>query len=120
MVTTASPATDYTITRVPTWIVPSRTRHGKSHTVTQITASGELQCSCEAGQYNKTCWHRDFVRDGHAGKMRIRIRPVPLPVRVQPSRPITQADVDELYGDPQPLVRRGRDLVMGGLREPAA
>ena len=88
-----SPATAYTIVRVLTWIVSSRTRRGKDHTVTQITESGELQCSCEAGQYGKTCWHRAFVRDGHASKPRIRIRPLPRPAR-------SQADVDELYGVP--------------------
>ncbi len=100
MATTASPATDYTIVRVPTWDVPSRTRYGKRHTVTQVTASGELQCSCEAGQYNKTCWHRDFVRDGHAGKSRIRIRPAPQPVRVQPSPRRSLASVNaDLYGE---------------------
>ena len=96
---TQTPATDYTITRVPTWTVPSRTRHGKDHVVTQITASGELQCSCEAGMYGKQCWHRDFVRDGHAGKPRIRIRPVPQPVWVQPSRRLSLVSVnDDLYG----------------------
>ena len=94
-----SPATDYSITRVPTWIVSSRTRHGKDHTVTQITESGELQCSCESGQYNKNCWHRDFVCDGHAGKPRMRITLLPQPVRVQSARPLrSQVDVDELYG----------------------
>ena len=65
--------TVYTMTGVPTWTVPSRTRTGKDHTVTQVIESGALQCSCEAGQYNKTCWHRAFVNGGHAGKPRVRL-----------------------------------------------
>ncbi len=77
--------------------------------------------TCECADYSYR--HRDckHIRAHQAGKS-IEARPVrprPVPVRVQPSRPITTADVDELYGEPA-TVRRGRDLVMAGLREPAA
>lgn len=83
---TTIPTPVYTMTRVPTWTVPSRTRHGKDHTVTQITESGELQCSCEAGMYGKQCWHRLFVKDGHAGKPRVRLTiPATTPLRARVS-----------------------------------
>ena len=65
--------TTYAMTHVRTWPVPWRVRDGTVHTVTQVTASGELACSCEAGRYGKRCWHRAFVKDGRAGKPRVRL-----------------------------------------------
>ena len=74
---TDSPISEYTVTRAPTWTVPSRTRHGRDHVVTQVTDDGVLFCSCEAGQYGRSCWHREWVKDGRAGKPRIRLQPKP-------------------------------------------
>ena len=78
---TDSPISGYTVTRAPTWTVPSRTRHGRDHVVTQVTDDGVLFCSCEAGQYGRSCWHREWVKDGRAGKPRIAIRPKPANIR---------------------------------------
>ena len=82
--TTDSPIQAYTVTRAPTWRVPSRTRHGRDHVVTQVTDDGVLFCSCEAGQYGRSCWHREWVKDGRAGKPTMRIRPAAPKAAPQP------------------------------------
>ena len=103
-ITAVASASGVTITRAPTWTVKSRTRRGLDHTVTQVSDDGVLFCSCEAGMYGKTCWHREWVKDGRAGKPRIGIvapmRPTPVPER--PPRPAPRLEalpVDDLYSD---------------------
>ncbi len=106
-----------------TWyLIRSTSRRNLFHRVSET--AGRFVCECEDYTYRRRdCRHIEQVKRGCGliaePKRRSAVRPVPQPVRVQPSRPITKADVDELYGEPV-AVRRGRDLVMGGLREPAA
>jgi hypothetical protein len=67
MTAASNPNAAYQV-REATWEIPSRTRRGRTHTVTLHGDTGVMECTCEAGQYNKWCWHRDYVNDGHASK----------------------------------------------------
>ena len=69
-------------------------------------ARGLLRCECKSAQYRRTpCKHCRAVAAGS-------VRPATPKAR-------TLADVNaDLYGEPA-AADRGRDLVMGGLREPA-
>ena len=92
-----TPTLDYTVTRAPHWVIASRTRQAKDHTVTQVEAadgSSQLFCSCEAGMYGRQCWHREWVKDGRAGKPTLRIRPA-----APTSAPRPTVDTDSLYSD---------------------
>jgi len=41
------------------YTVPSRTRTGRDHTVSLDPRDGAIvACTCEAGQYGRSCWHR--------------------------------------------------------------
>ncbi len=99
-ITAALSASGVTVTRVPRWTVPSRTRHGKDHTVTEH--EGQLWCSCEAGQYGKTCWHRDWVRDSRAGKPRMGIV-----APAAPAQRVAHLPADDLFSDGGRAVTRG-------------
>lgn len=69
----SSPSTQTTISSIR-YEVPSRRRNGKVHTVSLDPRDNAIiSCSCEAGQYGKSCWHRVWVADGKAGKPRIRV-----------------------------------------------
>jgi hypothetical protein len=72
MTAASNPNAAYTIHEA-VWTVPSRTRRGRTHTVTLDFTTETMQCSCEAGQYNRHCWHRDLVSEGKAGKPRVRL-----------------------------------------------
>ena len=105
-ITAAAAASGVIITRAPTWTVKSRTRRGLDHTVTQVIDGGVLFCSCEAGMYGKNCWHRDWVRDGHAGKPTIGVM-APATVKVNvgvQSEPTF--DASDLYDDAGEGIRR--------------
>ncbi len=85
--TTSSPAVYY---------VRSDTDRNHFYAVT-TDARGLLRCECKSSQYRRTpCKHCRAVA---AGTVRP-ATPKAQSLRVQPSRPITAADVDELYGVP--------------------
>ena len=46
------------------WIVPSRTTDGTLYTVTLIADADGLktECTCQAGEAGKPCWHRALAR----------------------------------------------------------
>ena len=74
---------------------------------------GCLKCECKSAQWRRTpCKHCRAVAAGTVRPATPKAQPVPV-LR-------SQRQIDELYGEPDPWVRRGRDLVMAGLREPAA
>jgi hypothetical protein len=69
----------------PRWSVPSATRDGITHTVTEDAETGQRHCNCEASDHPRTrgrCWHIRAVAAGLAGKPRIRVsqRPTPAPL----------------------------------------
>ena len=75
-------------------------------------ARGLLRCECKSSQFRRTpCKHCRQVHEGKVHPATPKAQPAPMPR--------SQSQIDELYGEPI-AVRRGRDLVMGGLREPAA
>ena len=74
MVTT-NPTIHNTI-RTITWTVPSATRQGITHTVSEDIETGARSCNCEASDHAKTrgkCWHLRAVASGLAGKPTVRI-----------------------------------------------
>ena len=76
-------------------------------------ARGLLRCECKSAQYRRTpCKHQRQVCEGKVRPATPKAQPVPALC--------SQSQIDELYGEPDPWVCRGRDLVMGGLREPVA
>ena len=73
--TTQTPTAHNTIRRI-TWTVPSATRPGITHTVTEDIATGARSCNCEASDHPKTrgrCWHLKATAAGLAGKPVVRI-----------------------------------------------
>ena len=106
------------------YFIRSDSRPNLFHRVSET--AGRYVCECEDYTYRRReCRHIEQVKRGCGvvaqPKRHTAIRPVPQPVRVQPSRRLrSQADVDELYGGEPAPVRRGRDVLMGGLREPVA
>ena len=65
-----NPTPKHTIESI-TFPVPSATRGGLTHTVTQDVADSRLSCSCEA---RVQCWHQKAVL---AGLVRARVRIMP-------------------------------------------
>ena len=64
-----------------TWTVPSATRQGLKHIVSEDIETGARSCNCEASDHTKTrnrCWHLRAVASGLAGKPVVRVsqRPV--------------------------------------------
>ncbi len=100
----------------PVYYVRSDTDRNHFYAVT-TDERGCLKCECKSAQYRRTpCKHCRAVAAGNVRPATPKPQPAPV---VKPARvPVAQHLVDELYGEPAP-VRRGRDLVMGGLREPA-
>jgi hypothetical protein len=77
-----NPNTQTTIQAI-TYAVPSRTRRGRTHTVSVDPRDlAIVACTCEAGQYGRWCWHRDWVLDGRAGKPRVRVTQRPAAQRL--------------------------------------
>jgi hypothetical protein len=75
-----------TIIRSITYDVPSRRRTGKTHQVSVDPRDMAIvSCTCEAGQYGKTCWHRDWARNGRVGKPRVRVTQRPVVHRARTS-----------------------------------
>jgi hypothetical protein len=67
-----------------TWSVPSATRPGVVHTVSESPVDGVLSCTCEA---RKQCWHQKAVIARLRIKMRVRVqvrpaKPQPVALRV--------------------------------------
>jgi hypothetical protein len=65
------------------WEIPSATRQGLKHTVSEDIETGARSCNCEASDHPKTrgrCWHLRAVASGLAGKPVVRITQ-------RPSRP---------------------------------
>lgn len=97
-----------------TWTVASRTRTGKDHTVIADPRDGAIVgCTCEAGQYGKSCWHRLWAADGRAGKPRVRYAPRPAIVVPAP-RPAPSLSADDIYGSDTD--RTALDRRLAGLR----
>lgn len=72
------------IIRSITYAVPSATREGVEHVVTEDVESGRRACTCEASDHPKTagkCWHLRAVNAGMV-KPRVRVsqRPAPAPL----------------------------------------
>ena len=71
------------IIRSITYTVPSATREGITHTVTEDVESGRRSCTCEASDHPKTagkCWHLRAITAGMV-KPRVRVtqRAAPAP-----------------------------------------
>jgi hypothetical protein len=82
MRTTETPAKN--IIRAITYEVPSATREGVKHVVTEDVETGERSCSCEASDHAKTsgkCWHLRAVASGLIRpRVRVSQRPAPAPL----------------------------------------
>ena len=77
-------STNYTTIRSITYTVPSATREGVEHVVTEDVETGARHCACEASDHPKTagkCWHVKSVNAGLV-KPRVRVsqRPAPAPL----------------------------------------
>ena len=81
-----------------TYTVPSISRDGEVHTISQDVVDGRLRCDCPA---RKQCWAEKAVIAGLV-KPRIRICPRPAPASQRPPRPAPRLEalpVDDLYSD---------------------
>jgi hypothetical protein len=52
------------LSQLQRWVVPSRTTAGTLYSVTLVADAGGLhtECSCQAGESGKPCWHRALAR----------------------------------------------------------
>jgi hypothetical protein len=64
------------IIRSIAWEIPSATRQGITHTVSEDIETGAQSCNCEASDHPKTrgrCWHLKATAAGLAGKPTVRV-----------------------------------------------
>jgi hypothetical protein len=70
-----SPLPAYTLRSI-VYTLASRSQAGTRRNVSVDPSTGIMTCSCPA---RRDCWHRTAVRNGAAGKPRIRVQPRPTP-----------------------------------------
>jgi hypothetical protein len=75
------PGTAYQ-TRITAIVYTIQREGGSVHRVSVDPRDGVIQCSCEAGRYDRECWAARLAREGNAGKPRVRCTQVPRRARV--------------------------------------